>query len=131
MRILLVDDDINIIKALSKGLILLGHDVLAAENGSQALEIVRNATPDMIITDIFMPEMDGFELMRAVRQEYPGLPVIALSGGGAGLSPDLFLRMTQKLGVTRTLLKPCSLTEVAMAIDDSIPGRDATMQARA
>ncbi len=125
MNILLVDDDANVLKAFSKGLALLGHEVTTAFNGRHALDILPQCCPDVVITDIFMPEMDGFEFIKALQDRTPWIPIIVLSGGGSGMSSDLFLRISEKMGVFRALSKPCSISEVAMAVDTCRPaGQD-------
>ncbi len=117
MRILIVDDDDNVRKMLVRGLTLLGHEVISADNGRTALEVLAETGVDLVMTDMFMPEMDGFEFLKELRLRLPDVPAIALSGGGTGMPGDIFLRVARKLGVFCTLQKPFSLTEVSMAID--------------
>lgn len=117
MRILIVDDDQNIRKMLVRGLGLLGHETHEAENGKQALEAIENIQADIVLTDVFMPVMDGFEFLCELRRRGKEIPAIALSGGGKSLHGDLFLRVAEKLGVCCSLQKPFSITEVCLALD--------------
>lgn len=80
MRVLLVDDEPNVLRALEREMRPLGHIVRTAPDGHAALEAIRRSTPDVLITDIRMPVMDGFELLRALGDDYPDLVRIVLSG---------------------------------------------------
>ena len=80
--ILLVDDEEGIRKVLGIALADLGYDVLTAENGVEALRIFENARPPIVLTDIKMPEMDGIELLRQLKQESPDTEVIMITGHG-------------------------------------------------
>ena len=79
-RILLVDDEPSIRVVLSAILQDAGYTVDVAENGFDALRKMQNAVPDMVITDLRMPNMNGFELLTVLRQRYPQLPTIVISG---------------------------------------------------
>lgn len=78
MRILVVDDERQITRVLRTSLQSSGYEVSVAHNGLEALESMQHAVPDLIITDLAMPEMDGLELTRAVRRSSP-VPIIVLS----------------------------------------------------
>ena len=78
MRILVVDDEPQITRVLRTALVSNGHDVTVAQNGMEALELFLKVQPDLVITDLAMPGMDGIELTRAVR-ERSAAPVIVLS----------------------------------------------------
>jgi two-component system, OmpR family, KDP operon response regulator KdpE len=78
MRILVVDDESQITRVLRTALVSNGHDVTVAQNGMDALELFLKVQPDLVITDLAMPGMDGIELTRAVR-ERSSAPVIVLS----------------------------------------------------
>ena len=77
-RILVVDDEPGIIRALQTSLEANGFETLAATNGSEALEAIDEELPDLLILDIIMPKMDGFEVCRRVRQ-LSEIPIIMLS----------------------------------------------------
>lgn len=79
-RILLVDDEPNIRILLGSILQQAGYVVDVAEDGYSALRKVQQAPPDMIITDLRMPNMNGFELLSVIRTRFPELPAIAISG---------------------------------------------------
>ncbi|MDA8325668.1 MAG: response regulator [Nitrospiraceae bacterium] len=82
-HILLVDDEKAILQSLSEGLESFDgeFDVLTAGNGREALEIFRSGRRiDLLVTDLKMPEMDGFELLAHVKKNFPTIPVIVLTG---------------------------------------------------
>lgn len=80
-RILVVDDEPRMIGFIRMNLELEGHHVIEAHNGLQALEVVRTQLPDVILLDVMMPELDGFETLRMLR-EFSDVPVIMLTAKG-------------------------------------------------
>jgi len=80
-RILVVDDELTIIKFLRANLEARGYEVLAAVNGTEALRTFEMELPDLVILDIMMPEIDGFEVCRRLR-EWSQIPIIMLSARG-------------------------------------------------
>jgi DNA-binding response OmpR family regulator len=80
-RILVVDDEPRMIGFIRMNLELEGHQVVEAHNGLQALEMIRTQLPDVVLMDVMMPEMDGFETLRLLR-EFSTVPVIMLTAKG-------------------------------------------------
>ncbi len=80
--ILVVDDEPGIRLVLEKRLATWNFQVLTAENGRRAMALIQTEHPDVVITDLFMPEVDGFELLGHIRKTVPDLPVIVISGQG-------------------------------------------------
>ena len=80
-RILAVDDEPNIVRLIQVNLERQGYQVETANNGAQALEKIRASRPDLVVSDVMMPEMDGFELLRSIRADarLADLPVIMLT----------------------------------------------------
>lgn len=78
MRILIVDDEEEVAQVM--GRILDHHDTCAATSGEQALKLLDESPADLVITDIVMPDMDGFQLLHEVRARFPAMPVLAMSG---------------------------------------------------
>ncbi|MGC8712359.1 MAG: response regulator, partial [Leptodesmis sp.] len=83
-RLLLIDDDPNLILLVKDYLEFRGYEVVTAENGREALDVLEHETPDMIICDVMMPEMDGYSLVRHVREDprTSWIPVLFLSAKG-------------------------------------------------
>ncbi|MEL6148030.1 MAG: response regulator transcription factor [Chloroflexota bacterium] len=80
-RILVVDDEARVIGFIRMNLELEGHQILEAHNGVEALELIRTQLPDMVLLDVMMPELDGFETLRMLR-EFSNIPVIMLTAKG-------------------------------------------------
>jgi len=102
--ILLVEDDQAIRQLVSRVLRENGHTVWVASSGCEAITILKSTTPDILITDLVMPEMEGLELIRILLKTKPGLKVVAISGAFDGL----FLKAAKLFGVEATLNKPFS-----------------------
>lgn len=79
-RVLLVDDEPSVRESLARLLNAAGYDVSTAEHGFDALLQLRRMTPDVIISDLNMPQMSGFEFLSVVRRRFPKIPVVAVSG---------------------------------------------------
>lgn len=80
VQLLIVDDELEICDMLSRHFRYAGFDVETASNGIEALEKLENANIQIIISDIMMPEMDGVDLLRSVRKQYPMIHVIMITG---------------------------------------------------
>jgi CheY-like chemotaxis protein len=97
VRLLIVDDEPAIREVTSSVLTEEGYEVLTAEDGFDALRLLSEPLPDVMITDLNMPRMSGVELLEVVRQRFPQLPVIVISGQfmanepPTGLLADAFL----------------------------------------
>ena len=79
-RVLVVDDEPGIRESMAMFLTAAGYEVSTAEHGFDALLQLRSATPDVIISDLNMPQMSGFEFLSVVRRRFPDIPVVAVSG---------------------------------------------------
>jgi DNA-binding NtrC family response regulator len=103
--ILIIEDDIDLRKFLSRLLERENHFILEAENGIEAATILTSLKPDLVITDIIMPEQDGIGTINMLRDKYPEMKIIAISGGGNILGAD-YLEIARKLGAHYTFAKP-------------------------
>jgi CheY-like chemotaxis protein len=121
--ILLVDDDEPFRTAVCRCLRGAGHAVEEAADGKQALKFLAAETPDIVITDILMPNTDGIELTSAVKRGYPGVRVLVISGRRQLGSVDL-LHLASMLGADATLSKPFApeqLLEMVAALEGARP----------
>jgi CheY-like chemotaxis protein len=103
-KIVLIEDDPALLRVTRRGLTARGHAVVTFENGRGAIDHLQHEDPDLLITDIFMPEMEGIETIQRVRALKPDLPIIAISGFMFG-SED-YLEIAEKFGAIATLKKP-------------------------
>ena len=102
--ILIVDDEPTLRQLLRTVLERAGYEVAEADNGNEAMGIIRAIELDLVITDIFMPENDGFELIQHLRRAAPGVKIITISGE----TPGPYLTTARLLGADAVLGKPVS-----------------------
>jgi CheY-like chemotaxis protein len=79
-QILIMDDEPSVRECLEMYLVSAGYDVALAENGASAVAQLNRAVPQVIVTDLNMPQMSGVQLISHVRSRYPSIPVVAMSG---------------------------------------------------
>ena len=112
-RILVIDDDELIRSLLRIALEGAGHEVLEASNGRLGLELYREKSADLIITDIAMPEMNGLEMMLDLTKNFLNAKVIAISGV---LESEGQLKVARLLGARQTFQKPFDMRKLLGAI---------------
>jgi CheY-like chemotaxis protein len=117
--ILIIDDDERILRALTRMLEDVGHQVRQALNGKDALRWFAGAPTDLVITDVFMPEMDGIEFTMRLRETFPETPIIAMSGGMT-IPGEVVLEATKALGAVATLTKPLTAETLLPAVDGAL-----------
>jgi CheY-like chemotaxis protein len=122
-RILVVEDQRMTAEILRRSLESAGHVVELTDNGDRALTLFRARPPDLVITDIVMPVLDGIELISAIRSGSSNVPIIAVSGGGQTRNFE-FLEMARKLGAKEVLRKPVSREQILAAVDRCLELRD-------
>jgi CheY-like chemotaxis protein len=106
-------------------LVHFGHTVVEAGNGVEGLKLFKRAKPDLIITDLVMPEMEGFEVLMNLRKNNPRAKILVMSGGVGGTTVD-FLEIATRLGACGVLAKPFSSEALIKAIDAALPPAEAT-----
>jgi CheY-like chemotaxis protein len=104
-KILVFDDEPSILFMIRKMLEKAGHDVEVALNGKEGMALFEKNKPDLLITDIIMPEKEGLETIFELRRQHPGLKIIAISGGGR-IGPDGYLPGAKLLGANAVFAKP-------------------------
>jgi len=115
--ILLIDDEESVRMVFQVALERAGYRVLTAESGKQGLRLLEHQEVDLIFVDIFMPEMDGLELIPLLRKTRPASKIIAISGG-SGMKN--FLDTAKYLGADDTLKKPFSLQELLDVVSSQL-----------
>jgi CheY-like chemotaxis protein len=108
-KILLAEDELSVNRLLERYLRSIGFEVVSATNGREALDLYRREAPDLLLSDVDMPEMDGLELLSSIRETDRDLPAILVSGGG---DP----RADRSERDYRFLAKPLALTELGQEI---------------
>ncbi len=124
VSILVVDDEMEICAISQLLLENAGCEVLCVEDGHQALSHLENQSFDLLITDMLMPDMDGVELINAVRRVKPEQRIMAMSGGGHA-PKESYLQIAAMYGVNGVLPKPFNRTQLLKGISDcglELPG---------
>ena len=120
--VLIVDDDPQMLRLLSDVVELDGHDVLMAQDGALAIEYFQHQAPELMITDILMPNKEGLELISEVREQHPDTKIIAYSGGGSA-DPESYLEFASGMGADRVFSKPMPLGELRSEIKSLLAER--------
>jgi CheY-like chemotaxis protein len=118
-RILVIDDSASVLELAGQILRQAGHEVVTAESGRRGESILASQPLDLVITDIYMPEEDGLEVIRKARRTCPGLRVLAMSvvTGKHGM-----LHVAKALGAAGTLLKPFAAGDLLDAVEGCLEG---------
>ena len=118
-HILIVDDDEMIREYIKELLLFNDYKVTQAENGKQGLKQVYEDKPDLVITDIVMPEMEGISFIQELHAYNKNMPIIAMTGNINGRMEEL-LELSSQLGADETLRKPINSKELTTAINKLI-----------
>lgn len=115
--VLVIDDDPHTLAMFQTALESAGYRVLVAESGRRGLDQVQAQAVDLVIVDVFMPEMDGLELIRRLRAGTPPCKIMAMSGGVGEWD---YLEVAKRLGASGTLKKPCSPQVLLGAVHEQL-----------
>lgn len=113
--ILVIDDDPQMLKLLKLVLTKAGHEVTEAENGKIGEELCFQNRYDLAITDILMPVQEGMETIMIMKHNWPGMKIIALTGGG-NTPANIYLSIAEKLGANKLMSKPFHNDELVKAV---------------
>jgi DNA-binding response OmpR family regulator len=120
-KILIIDDDVmvraSIVHILEDG----GYEVLIAEDGVRGMALFRSEHPDLVVTDIIMPEQEGIQTINEIRSAKPDAKIIAISGSGRFCSAD-FLGMARRLGAADAIEKPFDPDELLRRVNACLAG---------
>lgn len=119
--ILVVEDDAQVRAMIRQVLEVAGYHVREASDGKKAVQTWQAHPPDLTITDVLMPEMDGFEVIIAIRKQNPTAKIIAITGGGAAKLTNL-LPAARHLGASRTLPKPFERQDLLKQVRELLRG---------
>jgi CheY-like chemotaxis protein len=122
-KIFVFDDEPSILLMLKKMLEKAGHEVYLALNGREGIDLFKKHKPDLLITDIIMPEKEGLETILELRKKYPELKIIAISGGGR-IGPDGYLPGAKLFGANMVFQKPLIQKEFMEAVSILLGEKD-------
>ncbi len=118
-RVLVIDDDEEIRTLVKHMLVGEGHEVEEALDGAEGLRLFGKHLPDLVLTDINMPGLDGHDVIEAIRVLHADVPIIAVSGGGA-ISKDELLLKASALGATEIIMKPFEFRQLVGAVERAL-----------
>ncbi len=121
-KILLIEDDALVADAVQTVLRKAGYTVVTIPNGTVALAKLEGENPDLILTDILMPEKEGIETIRDIRARDQQVPIVVYSGGGMMRNYE-FLNMAVKLGANDAIRKPFANEELLAVVKRSLENR--------
>jgi len=132
-RILVIDDDVGMLAMVRRILVGAGHSVEVTDRSASVLATMQAFQPDLVLTDIFMPEVDGFEVIRLIRRADDRIPIVVISGNHLEIlsrlgRPDwpYYLRAARCLGADSAISKPFTPAELLAAIDNEMAPRKVT-----
>lgn len=115
-KILLIEDDALVSRTMEFVFKKAGHETIVASDGIQGLVKFKSENPDIVISDIVMPDKDGIETIREIRGISKDVPIIAVSGGGRTHNFD-FLRVAEKMGATEVVKKPFHNADIVALVE--------------
>ena len=121
-NVLVIDDDALVRRSLEAMLQGAEFNVLLASNGREGIELFRAHRPELVIADVIMPEMEGFETIKIIKREQPETRILAISGGGRWANRDL-IDMAQHLGAEAGLEKPFEAEQLLASLRKCLTDR--------
>lgn len=117
VKILVIDDDDELLEILKKRLVKAGYEVLTASDGCDGVRLYHRKRPDLVITDVVMPVKDGAEVVFELKKIFPEIKMIVMTGGGQG-DPENYLESIKLCsGIEHTLKKPFSMDELLETVE--------------
>jgi DNA-binding response OmpR family regulator len=116
VKIIVVDDDPGVRSTVTRILEREGHIVMSAEDGEMGMRLARTERPDLVVTDLIMPDKDGIEIIQELRAERPDLKILAMSGGGR-VGPTGPLADAEFFGADASLAKPFTTEDLTAAVN--------------
>jgi DNA-binding NtrC family response regulator len=128
-KILIIDDDALVRRTIARILRSRDYELVLAEDGRRGLDLFRSEDPDLVITDMIMPEMQGTEVIREILALDSDAKIIAMSGGGRVANID-FLNVAEQLGSFETINKPFDAAGLLDAVARCLAAAAATDNCR-
>ncbi len=109
-KIVVVDDDHDLRRTICDYLVSVGHDVQQAADGNNAMSLIASEEPQLVLTDILMPDKEGFSTIMDIRAAYENIKIIAMSGGGQ-------MKSAHVLGADAVIAKPFDFDDLCKTIE--------------
>jgi DNA-binding NtrC family response regulator len=118
--ILVIEDDDRFRGVLQEMLSRAGYEVLLAPDGQKGVELYREKHPDLVITDVIMPEKDGAEVIFDLQKEFPGIKIIVMTGGGQGDAQTYLRSIKAYSDVKHAFEKPFAMDKLLEAVKELV-----------
>ena len=122
-RFLIIDDDADIGQIVQMILELNGHEAAVSTDAETGVKIQTARPADILITDIFLPEKDGLEIIRQFQEKFPEVSIIAMSGGGETLRSLTYLSSAREIGAVHVIRKPFEKEALLAVVNDVLDSR--------
>lgn len=119
-KVLLVDDETEFVSALAERLMLRGMDARTASRGEEALRLVEDDPPHVVVLDVMMPGLGGIEVLQRIKRLYPGIQIVLLTGMTGTVETD----EARRLGAFECLMKPLNIDDLIKVIGEAVAARD-------
>jgi CheY-like chemotaxis protein len=119
-KVLVIDDDVQLCDVLRLMLTHEGHKVMLTHDGVEGINVFKDLKPDLVITDIIMPNKDGIQVITELMALNPYIPVIAMSGGRRSVTAEFNLESAGFLGVKSILSKPFTREQLREALKNAL-----------
>ena len=116
-KILIIEDDDEVRNLVKRVLIKEGHEIFEAADGVLGVSVFRKTDPDIVISDIVMPNQDGFETIEEILTIEPNTKIIVISGGGTR-SPERHFKHAKDIGAIKTLAKPFTPPDLVKVVEE-------------
>lgn len=114
-KILVIDDD-SVVRVLLRQLFeQTGYTVCEASDGNEGVKLFKKESPDLVVTDLIMPEKEGLEAIKEIKSLKPDSKIVAISGGGIG-NAQIYLGLARRLGASHVFEKPLNVSEVLSTV---------------
>lgn len=123
MKILVIDDEPAVRYAVTRILETKGYEVSTAADGVRGMSQFHLWHPDLVVTDLIMPEQEGMQTIKQIRQADPAVKILAISGGGRLVNVD-FLQVARRLGADEILAKPFDSVELLSTVRRLLPAAE-------
>jgi two-component system chemotaxis response regulator CheY len=128
---IMVVDDVDVVRlVISKILKRAGHTVEEADDGDQALTRITARAPDVVVTDLWMPNFDGWHLIDVLQTRFPAVAVIAMTGGSPRHGQGATMERARSAGVLQVLMKPVDKNELVSAVELALKPRSDAPRSR-
>ena len=118
-HVLVIDDSRDILELMEAALQGAGYSVAQAADGAKGVECQRARPADLVITDIRMPNQNGYDMITWLREEHPQVKIIAMTGGA---SSEMYLFAASEMGADALLPKPFNIDQLLRAVSDVLRG---------